>query len=60
MRDMHGSGAEKLAMFEKVRAAGGFAKEDPAISRRRRRCCGDLRPWRRGLGERVRRPEAVA
>src|SRR5262249_13165395 len=25
-----GSAAEKLRMFEKVRAAGGFAKEDPA------------------------------
>jgi hypothetical protein len=29
MRDMQGSAAEKLAMFEKVRAAGGFANEDP-------------------------------
>jgi len=30
MRDMQGSAAQKLAMFEKVRGAGGFAKEDPA------------------------------
>ena len=30
MRDIQGSASEKLAMFEKVRAAGGFAKEDPA------------------------------
>jgi hypothetical protein len=30
MRDLQGTAAEKLAMFEKVRAAGGFAKEDPA------------------------------
>ena len=30
MRDVQGSAAQKLAMFEKVRAAGGFAKEDPA------------------------------
>ena len=29
MRDVQGSAAAKLAMFEKVRAAGGFAKEDP-------------------------------
>ena len=29
MRDVQGSAAEKLAMFEKVRAAGGFAKEHP-------------------------------
>ena len=29
MRDVQGPAAEKLAMFEKVRAAGGFAKEDP-------------------------------
>ena len=28
MRDI--PAAEKLAMFEEVRAAGGFAKEDPA------------------------------
>jgi hypothetical protein len=27
MRDLQGSAAQKLAMFEKVRAAGGFAKE---------------------------------
>jgi hypothetical protein len=30
MRDVQGSAAQKLAMFEKVRAAGGFATEDPA------------------------------
>ena len=30
MRDIQGSAAEKLAMFEKVRAAGGFSDEDPA------------------------------
>jgi hypothetical protein len=30
MRDVQGSAAEKLRMFEKVRAAGGFAKENPA------------------------------
>ena len=30
MHDMQGSAAAKLAMFEKVRAAGGFAKENPA------------------------------
>ena len=29
MRDVQGSAAEKFAMFEKVRAAGGFAKEHP-------------------------------
>jgi hypothetical protein len=29
MRDLQGSAAEKLRMFEKVRAAGGFAKENP-------------------------------
>jgi hypothetical protein len=26
MRDMQGTAAEKLALFEKLRAAGGFAK----------------------------------
>ena len=30
MRDLKGSAAQKLAMFEKVRAAGGFTNEDPA------------------------------
>ena len=30
MRDVQGTGAAKLAMFERVRAAGGFAKENPA------------------------------
>src|SRR5215510_2354092 len=29
MRDVQGTAAQKLAMFEKVRAAGGFANEDP-------------------------------
>jgi hypothetical protein len=30
MRDIQGSAAEKLAVFLKVKAAGGFANEDPA------------------------------
>ena len=30
MRDIQGSAAEKLALFQKVKAAGGFANEDPA------------------------------
>jgi hypothetical protein len=30
MRDIQGSAAEKLAMFQKMRAAGAFANEDPA------------------------------
>ena len=30
MRDIQGTAAEKLAMFQKMRAAGGFASEDPA------------------------------
>jgi len=30
MRDIQGSPAEKLAMFERMKAAGGFANEDPA------------------------------
>ena len=30
IRDLKGTAAQKLAMFEKVRAAGGFANEDPA------------------------------
>ena len=30
IRDLQGTAAQKLAMFEKVRAADGFANEDPA------------------------------
>jgi hypothetical protein len=30
MRDMQGTAAEKLVIFEKLRAAGGFAKESAA------------------------------
>ena len=30
MGDLQGTAAQKLAMFEKVRAAGGFANEHPA------------------------------
>ena len=30
MRDVQGTSAAKLAMFEKMRAAGGFANEHPA------------------------------
>ena len=30
MRDLQGSAAQKLAMFERVRVAGGFANELPA------------------------------
>ena len=29
MRDIQGSPSEKLAMFQKMKAAGGFANEDP-------------------------------
>ena len=30
MRDIQGSPSEKLALFQKVKAAGGFANEDAA------------------------------
>ena len=30
MRDIQGSPADKLAMFESMKAAGGFANADPA------------------------------
>ena len=47
MRDVQGSAAEKLRMFEKVRAADGFANEH----RKRRKCCASLRRRRRGGSE---------
>ena len=31
LRDMQGTAAEKLALLEKIRTAGRFAKEDPAV-----------------------------
>jgi hypothetical protein len=34
MRDMQGSAAEKLAMFQKLRAAGGFASASAAELRK--------------------------
>jgi len=30
LRDVQGTATQKLAMFQKVRAAGGFANEHPA------------------------------
>ncbi len=30
MRDIQGSAADRLAMFEKLKAAGAFAGDDPA------------------------------
>ena len=45
MHDVQGSGAVILRMFEKVRAAGRFAKEDPAelaeVERMLRGVCGN-------------------
>jgi hypothetical protein len=29
LRDMQGTGAEKLALFERLKAAGGFVNETP-------------------------------
>ena len=34
MRDMQGTGAEKLALFEKLKAAGGFANASAAELRK--------------------------
>jgi hypothetical protein len=34
MRHMQGSASQKLALFEKLRAAGGFANESAAESRK--------------------------
>ena len=48
MRDVQGSVAEKLRMFEKVRASGGFANEDPAdIAEADKMLRVSLRRWRR-------------
>ena len=34
MRDMQGTAAQKLALFEKLKAAGGFARENRAEVRK--------------------------
>ncbi len=34
LRDMQGTPAQKLALFEKLKAAGGFANENPAQLRK--------------------------
>jgi hypothetical protein len=50
MRDVQGSAAEKLAMFEKVRAAGGFAKEDPAELAEAERLLREFAAMEKGSG----------
>ena len=49
MRDVQGSATEKLKMFEKVRAAGGFAKGDLADHAEAERMLRDFVRWRRGM-----------
>ena len=50
MRDLQGTATEKLAMFEKVRAAGGFAKEDPADLAEAERMLREFAAMEKGLG----------
>jgi hypothetical protein len=50
MRDVQGSAAQKLAMFEKVRAAGGFAKEDPAELEEAEKMLRDCAAMEKGSG----------
>ena len=50
MRDVQGSAAQKLAMFEKVRAGGGFAKEDPAELEEAEKMLRDWAAMERGSG----------
>ena len=50
MRDVQGSAAQKLAMFEKVRAAGGFAKEDPAELEEAEKMLREFAAMERGSG----------
>jgi hypothetical protein len=52
MRDLQGTAAEKLAMFEKVRAAGGFAKEDPADLAEAEKMLRTFAAMEKGSGER--------
>ena len=50
MRDVQGSAAQKLAMFEKVRAAGGFANENPADLEEAEKMLRDYAAMERGSG----------
>jgi len=50
MRDVQGSAAEKLAMFEKVRGAGGFANEHPADLAEAERTLREFVAMERGSG----------
>jgi hypothetical protein len=51
MRDVQGSAAEKLRMFEKVRALADSRKKIRPSLARRKRCCGRLRRWRSRVAE---------
>jgi hypothetical protein len=53
MRDLQGSAAQKLAMFEKVRAAGGFAKEDPVDLAAAEKMLREFAAMKRGKEERT-------
>ena len=50
MRDLQGSTAQKLAMFEKVQAAGGFAKEDQADLAEAERMLREFAAMEKGSG----------
>jgi hypothetical protein len=52
MRDLQRSAAQKLAMFEKVRAAGGFAKEHPADLVEAEKMLQTFAAMEKGSGER--------
>ena len=50
MRDVQGTAAEKLAMFEKVRAAGGFANEHAADLAEAEKMLREFAAMERGSG----------
>jgi hypothetical protein len=60
MRDVRGSAAEKLRMFEKMRAAGGFANEHPADLAEAEKSCASSWRWRRGVEGTGHRPFEIA
>jgi hypothetical protein len=55
MCDIQGSATEKLAMFEKVRVAGGFAKEDPADLAEAEKMLRAFAAMEKGVGETMRK-----
>jgi len=59
LRDMQDTASEKLTLFEKLKARGGFDGEDRRELLRSSGCCGRLRRLRSGVDESFQRSLAL-